>query len=228
MNVTREELAAYADGELDAARAAKLEAALAAEPELAAQVEAHRALKAGLAAHFASVLDEPLPDRLTARLAPKGDIVDLSAARARREERRMLPRWTWIAGPALAASLMLALFSPRGGVPAGYASNELAIALDSQLVASQPADAPTRILLTFRDEAGEFCRAFAGSDRSGIACRDSTGWRLLELGAGRPTGASEFRQAGSDAAVLSSAQDMAAGSALDAQEEAAARERGWR
>ena len=45
------------------------------------------------------------------------------------------------------------------------------------------------------------------------------------LGEGQST---EFRQAGSEGDLLAAAQDMAAGGALDAAEEAAARDSGWR
>jgi anti-sigma factor RsiW len=48
MTISREELAAFADGELGAARAAEVAAAVAADGALQAQVEAHRALRAQL------------------------------------------------------------------------------------------------------------------------------------------------------------------------------------
>ena len=43
MSVTPEELAAFADGELDPAREAEVATAIAAAPTLAEQVRAHRA-----------------------------------------------------------------------------------------------------------------------------------------------------------------------------------------
>lgn len=229
MNVTPEELAAFGDGELDVARAAQVEAAISANPELAAQVEAHRKLKTRLAAHFAPILTEPLPARLIAPLALNGDVVDLAAARARRETRRGLPRWTWLAGPALAASLVLALFAPQGDGRDDYASPEIAGVLDNQLVSSQPARAATRILLSFRDEEGVYCRAFAGIRESGIACREAAGWRLRIRRDGKSVSPREYRQAGSHVAgILAVAQDMAVGPALDTQEEIAAKARDWR
>lgn len=228
MTPTREELAAFADGELGPVRGAVIESALAADPALGAEVEAHRELKARLSAHFAPILEEPLPDRLTASLAPAGEVVDFAAARSRLALRRTLPRWTWIAGPALAASLLLALLLPRSGSNGDYASPQLAAALDNQLVATQPAEASTRILLSFRDKDGAYCRAFAGAGRSGIGCRDAQGWRLRALDRGSVPKSSEFRQAGSDAsAVLAAAQEMAAGPALDAVEEERAMQSGW-
>lgn len=223
MSVTREELAAYADGELDAAREAEVAAAVAADPALDAQLRAHRALKAQLGAHFAPILDAPLPERLTAPLRrEEAEIIDFVVARERR-----IRRWSWIAAPALAASLALAVFVPRGG--GDYAGGALAETLDGQLVAAQPADAPTRILLSFRDQAGSYCRAFAGEARSGIACRDAEGWRLVIEGEGAAAQTGEYRMAGNPAAeTLKRAQAMAAGPALDAEAESAARARGWR
>ncbi|QGN55131.1 hypothetical protein [Novosphingobium sp. Gsoil 351] len=229
MSITPEELAAFADGELDGGRGDRVAAAAAADPALAAKIAAHRKLKARLSAHFAPILDEPVPAMLTAKLSPKAEVVDLAAARAVRGERRRLPRWSWIAAPALAASLALALFAPRGGERADYASGQLASALDNQLVATAPSDAPTRILLSFRDDAGAYCRAFSAARQSGIACRDTQGWKLRELRAGQAAQSQEYRQAGSsDAGLLEAAQAMAAGPAFDAAQELEARERGWR
>jgi anti-sigma factor RsiW len=222
MSVTREELAAYADGELDAVRDAEVAAAVAADPVLDAQVRAHRALKERLGAHFAPIMNAPLPERLTAPLRrEEADIIDFAAARERR-----IRRWSWIAAPALAASLALAVFLPRDD---DYAGGALAETLDAQLVAAQPADAPTRILLSFRDQAGSYCRAFAGEAQSGIACRDAEGWRLVTEGEGAAGQTGEYRMAGNPAAeLLERAQAMAAGPALDAGEERAAKVRGWR
>jgi anti-sigma factor RsiW len=151
---SREELAAFADGELHGTRAAEIKTAVAVDPALAAQLAAHRALKARLASHFAPILDEPVPERLTGALAPKAGVVDFAAAHERRQQARNLPRWIWIAAPALAASLVVAVLVPRGESDGGYATGQLAVALDSQLVATQPSDAPTRVLLSFRDQGG--------------------------------------------------------------------------
>jgi anti-sigma factor RsiW len=222
-SITPEELAAFADGELDAAREAEVAAAVAADPAFAAQVRAHRALKAKLDAHFAPILDAPLPEGMTALLQRReAEVIDFAAARNRR-----IVRWSWIAAPALAASLALAVFMPRGDE--GYATGALAETLDTQLVAAQPADAETRILLSFRDQAGSYCRAFAGEAQSGIACRDAEGWRLVSEGKGAAAQAGEYRMAGNPAAeLLERAQAMAAGPAVDAAGEEAARARGWR
>jgi hypothetical protein len=229
MSVTREELAVFADGQLGESRRTEVAVAIEGDPALAAEVARHRALKERLSIHFAPILDEPVPDRLTALLGkaePK--VTDITAARQRRATRG-IPRWGWIVGPALAASLALVVFLPGGGAPDGYAGPRLSAALDRQLVATQPGDAPTRVLLSFRDDKGQFCRAFAGSSQSGIACKDATGWQLRASGATSAGQQGDYRMAGSAAAeLMAKAQSMAAGPALTADEEQAARAKGWR
>jgi anti-sigma factor RsiW len=241
MSITPELLAAYADGELDAGQARAVEAEIAADADLPAQLAAHRALRNRLAAHFAPIAEQPVPERLRQMLAGgnsgsagEANVIDFAAAAAKRRKPTSFPTWARIAGPALAASLVLALvgFGLRPPVTyAGrdYASGDLASALDSQLAATGKADAPVRVLLSFRDGQGEYCRGFTGAARSGIACRDDRGWRLRKLPGGASGATTEFRQAGSpDMAVMAAIQDMASGPALDAAEEQTAIRQRWR
>ena len=62
--VTENELHAFADGLLPAARTAEIEAYLKARPDEARRVAAYRAQNAELHALYDPVLDEPLPSRL--------------------------------------------------------------------------------------------------------------------------------------------------------------------
>jgi hypothetical protein len=228
MSVTREELAAFADGQLDEPRRSEVAAAVARQPALASEVDRHRALRQRLAAHFAPTLDEPVPERLTVLLGGREtNVSDIATARQHRTSRGF-PRSGWVVGPALAASLVLALFLPRG-TPQGYAAPKVAAALNDQLVVTQPSDAPTRILLSFRNHSGQYCRVFSGAAQSGIACKDQSGWQLQSTAGGARPEQGPYRMAGSPAAaVMASAQDMAAGPALTAEEEAAAKAKGWR
>ncbi len=232
MSVTAEELAAFADGQLDAAREAEVAALVAADPTLAEEVERHRSLKGMLAGHYAPIAEEPVPDRFAQMLAPKqeADVVSFAEAKERREERRRIPRWGWVAGPALAASLAIAVFLPRGGEEVSpYADTQLAAVLDDTLVSEQSADAETRVLLSFEDENGRYCRAFSGGEGGGIACREDAGWKLEAVGEGSEAASTDYRMAGADDGdILAKAQDMAVGGALDAAGEARAREAGWR
>lgn len=232
MTISKETLAAYADGELDGDALREVEAALAADPELQAQFAAHRALKDRLSAHFAPVMEMPVPDRLVQ--AVKGgvpdNVVDFASAAARKQARPAPPRFAWF-GPALAASLVAIVigYGINQRSVHDYAVGDVAVALDSQLVATQPKDAPVRVLLSFRDHDGRLCRGFSSQDQSGVACRDGRGWKFGAVFGGGKHGGGEYQQAGSaDAAVMAAIQDMADGPALDAQGELAARRVNWR
>jgi anti-sigma factor RsiW len=95
--ISESDLQAYVDGRLAAAQRAGVEAELAANPELATQIEAYRTHTEALRAAFQSVLEEPIPVRL------------LDATRPRR-------RRSW----AMAAGILCAVL---GGV-AGWAVSE--------------------------------------------------------------------------------------------------------
>jgi len=233
MSITQEQIAAYADGELTGEEIAAVEAAIAADPALARKVEAHRALKARLSAHFAPIADQAVPAHLAALLtappAQSAEVVSFAAARQQRGLAPLVRRWAPIAGPALAASLILALWQPwQTRTPEGYAGGELAAALDTQLAAAQTSGAVTRVLVSFEREGGDLCRAYRSGEAGGIACRDTTGWKIERQFALGGAAAGQFRQAGSEAELMAAAQDMATGDALDADAERAAKARGWK
>lgn len=247
MSISPEMLAAYADDQLDGAERAMVEQALAQDPALAQEVATHRALRARLVAHFAPIFEETLPESLTRALkappAPQtATVVSIETARARRREREARspnpkpmgkaparPRWAIGAGIALAACVALAVVIGRPAmVPASnYAAPELAQALDSRLSGEQGGSGP-QVLLSFADATGAVCRGFAGSQASGIACRDAHGWRLERRFPGVTAQEGAYRQAGStDPKLMAAMQDMAVGGALDPAAERAARARGW-
>ncbi len=273
MSVTPEELMALADGELSGEEAARVEAAVAADPALAQRLEAERALRAALRGHLEPVAHEPVPDALTdliaraaaedsersmtdkvtdkitgkARTKP-ADIVDLAAARTRREEAEKAskraakgPRVPLFADRrmafAIAASLVLGLmlgtqFQSEGPITQTrqglVASGALARTLDRQLASTGDAGG-TRILASFRRKGGDYCRVFAGASTSGIACKEDGTWLLDRTMAGGSAQSSEYRQAGSaQGDMLAAAQDMMSGDPLDEAEERASIEKGWR
>lgn len=229
MNPSKEQIAAYADGELDGEALRDVEAAVAADPALQAQVDAHGALRARLSAHLAPIAEAPVPEHFVRAVSGGAEVVDFAEA-ARKRLKPPAPRFTWF-GPALAASLVVALVGygiSQIGVRE-YAEGDIATALDSQLVATQQAQAPVRILLSFRDEKGRFCRGFSSEAQSGVACRDGRGWQLGKAFGGERAQAGEYRQAGSaEADVLAAIQDLAQGPALDAEGERKAQQEGWR
>ncbi len=119
MAVTEEMIMAYADGELDAAGRAEVEAAMAADAEIARQVEAHRSLRASFAGAFGGVLDEPVPERLiaaasksSAAAGPAPDnIVSLENFRALKAAPAASARPRWTQWGAVAAVLVVGLFA---------------------------------------------------------------------------------------------------------------------
>ena len=228
MTITPEQLAAYADGELDELAAVRVRRAVEGDPALAAELARLTALRSMLAARFDPVLAQPVPERLTNAIEIAANVVSLSDVRAARQSLWQRPQFRFAAGSAIAATLVVAvLVGGPGGTPSGYADRQLAAALDATLSGQTAADG-TKLLLSFRDQNGTACRGYAGQSASGIACRDDQGWKLKAMGQTGAPATTQYRQAGSaDAAIMAAAQDMAAGPALDAAAEEAARKAGW-
>ncbi len=237
MTIDEGMLIAWIDGELDGKAAAEVAAAVAGDPVLAAQVTAQRALTARLQAGFAPILDEPVPAAILAMTKPPVvDIIDFSASRAKRDVAVSLVNRRPVQWMALAATLVIGVVIGRGtglGVPpvivekdgALVASGQLGKALDVQL-ASAPGDGPARIMLSFKAQDGRYCRSWALAEQKGVACRTGGDWRIAATVAATPEG--DYRMASGDSALMASVDAMIAGEPLDADQERAAKARGWR
>lgn len=227
-------IAAFVDGELDDMTARRIALAAESDADLAAAIARQRSLRSRLSAHYAPVLDEALPDRLTALLKVDEKIDDsLAARRAAKAEVQRL-RFAPAHWGAMAASLLLGLavgnqlLTPSSPVAveggALVASGPLADALETQLASAQGAS-DTRIGLTFRAKDGRWCRTFESASMSGIGCRSGDRWRLEQTQPG--SAPSDYRQA-SSGSLATAAAGMIAGEAEDAAGEKAARDGGWR
>lgn len=228
----RATIAAYVDGELDFVTAKRIEKAMADDAGLANAIEQERALRARLAGHYAPVLEEALPDRLTALLSSNvSSLEERRAARTARWYQPSVMQWG-----AMAASLVVGLMI--GGTAlnrdAGYvrddggqvvASGALADALDTQLASTQGVKAEIRIGTSFAAKDSGYCRTFESAALDGIACAEGGDWQLRQTLSG--DAASEYRQA-SAGALAEAAAAMMAGEPLDAAGEKAAAERGWK
>jgi hypothetical protein len=242
MSFSDEVLMAYADGELDPALRAEVEAAMRADPAVASAVERHRALRSDVFAAFAGVLEEPVPERLQPHAGMRVKIDALQSAAA-----RPLPaRWSWPQWSAMAASLVVGVLAGalgwqhmHGGEPAAtlaradgalVAQGPLAHALSEQLASEQGQDAGVRLGVSFHAKDGSYCRSFMLGAAGGLACRHGGEWRIPVLAEGASQQEGTYRQAGSDvpAAVLDAIDARIAGPALDAAGERAARGQGWR
>lgn len=233
MTFDRATIAAYVDGELDLVTAKRIEKAMGEDADLAEAVKQERALRERLAGHYAPVLDEALPDRLTALLSGNVDssFEGRRAARTARWYQPSVMQWG-----AMAASLVVGLMI--GGTAlnrdAGYvrdnggqmvASGALADALDTQLASTQGNNVKIRIGSSFAAKDGGYCRTFESVSLDGIACADGGSWQLRQTLSG--DGASEYRQA-SAGALAEAAAAMMAGEPLDAAGEKAAADKEWK
>jgi anti-sigma factor RsiW len=250
MTISDETLMAYADGELDPASRASVEAAMQEDPEISKRIARHRALRETLRGAFSEVLDEPVPDRLieAARgrtAAPTSAVADLSLAReaARRKNSAARRRWQ---PAAMAASLLLGLglgflawHGPRPLIQPGsggglVASAALAAALSTQLSDDRAADRVAVAGLSFRNKTGAYCRTFSltgNAATSGLACREGTDWRIKALAQSPRAAANSdhFRTAASeDSPVIRiTVEGSIDGEPLDHAGEVAARQAGW-
>jgi len=236
MKFSPEILMAYADGELDAETRRAIEAEMAVDPQLAQEVERQRALRVDVGDAFAGVLDEPVPDRLL-RAARK------TGAKAGQPRRQ----WSWPEWTSIAASLLIGVLGGRallhqpergsGLIVAGVdgrviAGGALAQALSEQL--SSQDGRGVDIGLSFRAKSGEYCRTFgarASNPVVGFACRDAEVWRIDMLAtAPRAESGGDYRMASTQlpAPIVQAIAERMQGEALDADEEAVARQRRWR
>ena len=103
MTVTDEELMAYVDGELDAARLESLRLEIAASADLSRRVAEQRALRDRLHRAFDPALHEPVPARLT-ELTVRARVVEFGSSTRRRPS-----RVAWLSGLALAAGIVLGI-----------------------------------------------------------------------------------------------------------------------
>jgi hypothetical protein len=232
MKFSQETLMAYADGELDAETRRAIEAEMAVDPQVAQEVEKHRALRVDVGQAFAGVLTEQVPARLLR-----------TATKAKAMPRR---QWSWPEWTSIAASLLIGVFGGylmlrpdrvSGIIASGadghvIASGALAQALSEQL--SSDDGSAVDIGLSFRTKSGEYCRTFATHAEAqvvGFACRAADVWRIDMLSTPPDAeSAGDYRMASTQlpAPIVQAIADRMQGEALDADEEAIARQHSWR
>jgi len=222
----------WLDGELAAAEAERVAAAVAADPALQRRVEQYRALTGRLRTAFDPVLEQ--------QVAPPcfgaAGVIDFKSKREEKLARRVafgVPQWAAMAA-TLAIGIVAGQFIGRGPASpveirdgALVASASLDRALDTQLASSGP-NGSVRIGLTFRDRSGSICRSFSGEAGRGLACRDDGDWRMEGLFPSPHGQASTYRMAaGDDPRIAALIDQRIAGDPFDAAAEEAARNHGW-
>jgi hypothetical protein len=224
-------LMAHADGQLDPAMTAEIEALLARDPVAREKVRRFRESADLARAAFDPVLDEPVPEALVVRVrnaARRSNVVPL------RPLRRRPPLWSL----PLAASIALAVglsggwwLGSAGTAPAmdtlsavleRNASGETAVAGGSGIT-------PASVFPATGDRwCRDFTRQDGGARAAGFACRAVDGsWQVEALLPDTDAGA--YAPAAEEPSPLEAAIEAArAGPTLTADQEAALIARGWR
>ena len=229
MELNREILDRFVDGELQPKQMERVAAMLETHPEWDAYVRRQEQLRASLRARFRE-LDGQVPQRLidAARTAPISWQWRLREWRKRNLAlRRLAP-----AGAALALGLVIGVaVGPRGDIGANAAGQwvargALAHSLDTELASA----GNSAIGISFRDKSGRDCRTFAKGENAGLACRQAGAWVMETLVRRAPEdGGASYRMAGSamPEAVRQAVMARIDGAPFDAKAEARARDAGW-
>lgn len=247
---TNETLMAFADGELDTAQRTEVENLLQGNPGLRQRVTQMQQQRNRVRNAFASVLDEPVPDRFaqllrssppmpTAAVQPVPVVVQLTDERAKRSLIRYMPTWAQLGG--MAASVVLGVLlgtrflgtsvDPAMGLNQGQlvAGGSIDEALSTQLASEPLAGAKVSVQLSFIDKSGNYCRTFSTTAMAGLACQQAGQWIVQQTDTLTAQGSGVVRQASASLppALLDSVDQRMANGTLNAAAERQARAQGW-
>jgi hypothetical protein len=225
-----EKLIAFVDGEASESERAEIEAAAAADPRLAARIEAHRRLRAELARTYAPIAEESSPQLLVDLAKGRAPGVVNFAARARRS----FAVQAAVLAACLVGGVLLGLFAAREdrlvvadaqGLRAGRALSRF---LDTRLASEAEPTDRMRVGMSFRNRDGDYCRIFELPRLGGLACKTGRIWRI-QVAERVQAQDGAYRMAGAEApGALAAMNAIIQGEPLDAAQERAARSRGWR
>lgn len=232
MELDRDKLDRFVDGELPPGEMERIAAVLTDSPEQNAYVVRQESLRNRLREGF-HALDGSIPERLiqAARTAPASWRWRLRAA----QKPNRLFRWL---APAC-ATLLLGFVAGVSLAPQGdlvtstsgqvIAQGALDKALDGQL-ASEASAGRVRIGISFRNKAGQVCRTFNNGNNAGLACHNAGVWVVAMLVRQVPEDAgAAYRMAGSEMpdAVRRAVTASIRGEPFDATMEAQAARDRW-
>lgn len=248
--VSDETLMALADGELDAAEAARLRARFAAEPNLAARFALFAETRALASAAFRDVVDERPPAALVEAIRKAdrtgGTVIALPTGRiAGRRPGRSVPLWSLPIAASLALAVGLAAGALIGVGPAGPGLDlaagpvghpTLAAALDGTPSgvavpwSSGETSGEFRLIATHRTAAGTICReadlivaAPTRAETLVVACRRDGRWQAeMALAVPRLPDGGFAPASGPQEAIDRHLAELGSAGALSADEERAA------
>lgn len=235
-----ETLMAFADGELDEATAARLEAALEEDELLAIRLAEFLESRIAVASAMKPLINEPVPEALHASVqrmvenAKQRTEQKIVAFSSRRASEPMTLRQAWLM--PVAASIVAAVAGIGGFMlgreigPAATGNGDAALAglLDREasgrdIVLGETGDI-IQVISSFRDEQGDICREYdlkrQGASTVSIACRENGTWvTRLALSAPRAEG---YTPASAQETIDAYLASIRAGTPMSAEEERAA------
>ena len=241
MSLPTEMLMAYVDGELTPEDARRVEAEIAARPDLKAYVDQQLALRNAFSRSFDTILDAPLPERLLEATAQRPSLVwrMTRALKSLGTWRGLM--WSGIPAAALACGVAVGVLITAPGsadivfehgalLAGGALSKTLSTALSGQPMKT----AEAQIGLSFRDKAGRYCRTFAtggGAPLAGVACHQDDAWHVAALAESvkEEDTSAAYALSGSPMpdAIRTAVRNMISGDPLDAAGERKARAAKW-
>jgi hypothetical protein len=186
-----EMIAAYLDGTLPDEELRAFEAAMEADPELAADILRMQGNDALLRAAYDAPIAQGVDDALLVRLGLGAEAVALPASKRNSPAAandNILRRY-WPVGGAIAASLLAIVILTNPWASADPAQSEaFQVAMQtapSRTSTTLPQGHSVEPLVTFAAADGRYCREFAirskGGGQSGIACRGGSKWTIEAL-----------------------------------------------
>lgn len=244
---------AYGDGELSPEDVARVEAALADDPALAAEVRCHHAVRHMLSNAYDAPLREPVPVRLLNAVATRklqsGQVIDFPRSPKKRTATTQQFLWPL----AMAASLLLAVGIGSGVGPKYFADSAGMVTLHGGVLVATPplakalsttASATMANLndygqitpqLSFAAADGTMCREFtlvsSAHTSDGVACLRGGEWHI-EMLANTPDSKRDLNSYKTAAGTKHAAADsmirqLGGGDAYDADTEAQLIKHGW-
>lgn len=241
MGITDQLLMAYVDGELAPDLAALILSRLETEPDLLARLEQHQQLRRQLSALYSPVMSEPLPPGLTALLSKDG-AATVTPLRRPTGTMKVFSRlgggWPiWAAAAACLLGVGLSEMRHAGDTVARsgdgriLAAGPLARSLEQTLAADATASG-AKIMASFQDRTGRYCRVFQESGlQDGVACKEGGRWQVIALAASAAATppVQGYRQASSALApsVAAAVDELQGVGALTPEQERQARTQQW-
>ncbi len=225
-----EQLSAWLDGALPPEEMALVEAAVAADPALAERAAAWQETDRRIVGAFAPIAQQPVDAEMLDRLG-------LAKPPAPQPANDNPPWWRRHAlplGGAIAASLVAVAVLLQTGSPVPSSDQGISLALETtpSLSTSRLADGrELRPLLTVRSADGRYCREYQLGKESGLACRDSEGWKVEATASAQPSakpGEAVLAGGTGNTALDAAYSRIGAGDPLDAAAEAALLKNQWK